>query len=141
MPTNAGVVPLPCPAMAALQITRTAIGERIREAREGIGLSQEKFAMLVRIGRNQFAAWEKGENACPSDKLALIGQVAGFDANYLLYGVGEPQLDDGRTAEERLEIAIESSGQALIDEIRAAIGEEEPEAKSQPQVRRRRAAS
>lgn len=42
--------------------TRRKIGERIRQLREGIGLSQEKFGNLHGLDRTQISRLERGES-------------------------------------------------------------------------------
>jgi transcriptional regulator with XRE-family HTH domain len=63
------------------------LGARIRTAREGARLTQEALASAVGLSRGSIANIERGGQAPPTYRLALIAQALGVDLPALLPGV------------------------------------------------------
>lgn len=61
------------------------LGERLREERERLGLSQAEFAEKVGVHRNTQVRYESGKRQPDSDYMAQI-QDLGVDAGYLIFG-------------------------------------------------------
>lgn len=88
------------------------IGARLREQREGLGVTQEELAERLGKSRNTIGAWERGDQH-PSGEFYSQAHEWGFDVLYILtgareltpaYGVSEQEaalLDNYRAADER----------------------------------------
>jgi len=58
------------------------MAKRIRRARKDMGLSQERFAQAVGVGRRAPIRWESGEVQPQARHLARIVQVSGKDIEF-----------------------------------------------------------
>lgn len=63
-----------------------SIGERLREERERLGLSQTAFGELAGVGRKSQFNYEENERSPDADYLSAIAS-AGADALYILTGM------------------------------------------------------
>lgn len=70
------------------------VGERLREARGAMGLSQTEFAAIGGVGKFAQIRFEKNENM-PGGAYLLGLHAAGIDTHYILTG-----LHGAMTAEE-----------------------------------------
>lgn len=61
------------------------IAERIKEERQRLGLSQEKFGGIAGVSKQTVIAWEKGSTSPTALQLAELS-AQGFDALYVLAG-------------------------------------------------------
>lgn len=66
----------------------SSIGERIKEARENLGLSQpelaERLGMEPKKGRSTINNWELGANKVKDDALKALSERLNVSADYLL---------------------------------------------------------
>lgn len=65
------------------------IGERLRERREALGLTQEEVARRCespRITGNVVSRWERGRNRPSASNLEEVAGALGLDVSYLLFG-------------------------------------------------------
>lgn len=62
-----------------------SIGERLREERERLGLSQPKFAAIAATTKQTLFSWESGKTAPDGFQLAALAE-AGMDVLYVLTG-------------------------------------------------------
>lgn len=69
------------------------IGERLREERKRLGLSQTDFAKLAGVHLNTQSRYEKGDREPDSSYLEALGK-AGVDVNYVLFGIASDELVD-----------------------------------------------
>lgn len=76
-----------------------AIGERLREQREQLGLNQEELGHLGGVNRNTQGKYEKGERNPDSAYLSAVA-AAGLDVLYVITGERKPMSVDGITADE-----------------------------------------
>lgn len=65
---------------------KTGLGDRLREERERLGLSQPAFAALAEASKSSQASWEK-ETAYPNAKALQVWARVGVDVAYVLMGV------------------------------------------------------
>ncbi len=72
------------------------LGERIRVAREGKGLSQEEFAALISRDQRAVSLYERGKRRIAATDLPLLAQV--LDVPLMYFYEGETALDDMDTA-------------------------------------------
>ncbi len=66
----------------------TTIGDRLKEERTRLGLSQEAMAKIAGVHRNTQIKYESGKRLPDSDYLDLV-QRAGVDVSYLFCGMTE----------------------------------------------------
>jgi transcriptional regulator with XRE-family HTH domain len=69
------------------------IGERLREERKRLGLSQTDFARLAGVHLNTQSRYEKGEREPDSSYLETLGKK-GVDVNYVLFGIASDEIVD-----------------------------------------------
>lgn len=66
-----------------------AMGTRIREAREKLGMKQIDLATFLAIGKNQMYRIESGLTPCKTEYLFEISQILGVSLDYLYFGENE----------------------------------------------------
>lgn len=66
-----------------------AMGTRIREAREKLGMKQIDLATFLAIGKNQMYRIENGQTPCKTEYLFEISQILGISLDYLYFGENE----------------------------------------------------
>jgi transcriptional regulator with XRE-family HTH domain len=69
------------------------IGERLREERKRLGLSQTDFARLAGVHMNTQSRYENGERGPDSSYLEALGKE-GVDVNYVLFGIASDEIVD-----------------------------------------------
>ncbi len=82
------------------------IGERLREERDRLGLSQPKFAALAATTKQTLFSWETGKTAPDGFQMAALA-AAGVDVQFVLTG-------------QRSSAALAPEEQALLSMYRAA---------------------
>mgnify|MGYP000526880559 CR=1 FL=1 len=63
-----------------------SMGERLREARNKIGYSQEEVARRIDLDRTTIGKYENDACVPSSTTLARLVEIYCTDANYILYG-------------------------------------------------------
>ena len=87
---------------ASKQVKEISVGERLREERVRLGLSQDALAQLGGITRNTQGSYEKGERNPDSVYLTAVVK-AGVDALYVLTARHTQRAVEGLSeSEERL---------------------------------------
>jgi transcriptional regulator with XRE-family HTH domain len=66
-----------------------ALGKRLRQFREGIGLSMGEMAVELEVGYTQYQNWESGK-PIPFDQVIKIWRRFGVDPRWLTDGFGVP---------------------------------------------------
>ena len=74
--------------MTKSQQRREVLGRAIRERREAVGLSQEKFGELVDCHRNYVGLIERGQQNVTIDMLGRFAQALDCKISELLAGAG-----------------------------------------------------
>lgn len=64
------------------------IGERIKQLRKALKLTQQKFADRLNVGQSTIGAYESGQNTPSSPTLTLICREFGASKDWLLTGEG-----------------------------------------------------
>lgn len=85
------------------------IGERLREERERLGLSQPKFAALVSTTKQTLFSWETGKTAPDGFQLAALA-AAGVDVLYILTGQSSSAVLQYALSQDPRELAATASG-------------------------------
>lgn len=98
---------------------RLDIGQRLKEERERLGLSQQVFAEIGGASKRSQIEWEKGAQMPNAEFLALIAE-RGADVAFIVTGTRsiapedlEADLDRYGKAWETLELALEAAGREL----------------------------
>lgn len=68
-----------------IMVEINTIHGRLREERNRLGFSQEKFATIAGVTRRPYVAWEAGETAPTAIQLAALANV-GVDVLYVITG-------------------------------------------------------
>jgi len=76
-----------------------ALGERLREERDRLGLNQEELGQIGGVNRNTQGKYEKGERSPDSDYMAAAA-AAGVDVLYVLTGARATAAAEGLSADE-----------------------------------------
>ena len=78
------------------------IGERIRTAREGLGLSQSQLAKAVGISQESVRKWENGEIKSPrADTLLRLARKLRKDPEWIVNGASR-----GREGSDELDLLV-----------------------------------
>ena len=76
------------------------IGERIRAAREALGMSQQELGDAIGVTKAAVSFWENGKYLPSDDYWSLLAQHLQVPVTFLTIGVGKgpakPPTDDGR---------------------------------------------
>lgn len=70
------------------------VGQRMKQRRDGMGLSQERLAGLLGISFQQVQKYERGLNRISASRLFQLCGVLGVEAGYFFDGLG-PMLPPG----------------------------------------------
>lgn len=65
------------------------LAARIRRARTGAGLSQEKLAARLEISEKTIRRWEKGTTEPSIEHASQVAHECGVDRAWLITGAGE----------------------------------------------------
>lgn len=66
------------------------LGERIRQVRRGIDLTQDKFGERLGVTRQSVNGYEKGRLLPPIPMIVKIGDLTNHNPWWLLFGIGNP---------------------------------------------------
>lgn len=96
------------------------IGDRIKEARKGVNLSQAALAKKMHVAQSTVAQWETETNEISLDKLELLEKLTGKKRAWLVTGV-EPKGDEKPGDNNQRTVAIDSKSELrLPSEVRPA---------------------
>jgi transcriptional regulator with XRE-family HTH domain len=94
------------------------LGQRLREARETLGLTQIAAAELVGVTREHWGRCERGF-AVPGGEILSALAAAGADVNYILTGK-RAALDGGGNYSQHQAAPLSVQERALVDNYRHA---------------------
>lgn len=118
------------------------LSQRIREAREDLGISQEEAARRLHLSLKGYTAYERFREPKPT-RAREIARAFGLDENYFLSSPPDVAADDDRLArmEERLE-AMLGEMRGFRAELLAVLSEQpaQPPKAAPSSARRRRGA-
>jgi transcriptional regulator with XRE-family HTH domain len=85
--------------------------DRLKEARKGMGLTQDKFAVVVGTNRVTLADYERGATTPPIATLERIATVTGKPVAWFFLGEGESlqsagQFERALLALDRIKVAV-----------------------------------
>jgi len=82
------------------------VATRIREARRGLGLTQDELARRIGVSRSAIAQWETDRTGQVRANLARVAAVLGVSIGYLITGESEVGLVSVETADERALLSL-----------------------------------
>jgi transcriptional regulator with XRE-family HTH domain len=96
-----------------------AIGQRLKEQREGLALSQEAFAHIAGVGKRAQINYEQGLRMPDAEYLHAVAE-AGCDVLYVVTGrkevaVPKPEQPVQFSDQHRLQLAIEAVEEGLAE--------------------------
>lgn len=74
------------------------IGKRIRQIREDMGMTKEKFAKLLGISGQYLGVVEHGKSYLSIEKLKVLCDLTNLSADYILFGKDEQLISNTQKA-------------------------------------------
>lgn len=91
-----------------------SVGSRLREERQRLGLSQERFAALAGVAKNTAINWEKDKSS-PTAAALIAFSEAGADAYYIL--TGKHALEPTITGDMKADPLLDDVEDMLINPV------------------------
>lgn len=93
-----------------------AIGGRIKQARENLGLSQHDLAIQLGTTAGAVGQWERGANSPSAMNMEKLPELLKVSADYLLFGTSDAERARAQTAPEQrvLELLRERPEAAVV---------------------------
>ena len=91
------------------------LAARIQALREGLGLTQAKFAEVLMVSQGAVSRWEKGKHAPSEQLLTKIADLAGITPAELRYGARPAPEDGAAGANGRLDIRSKRMRRRVTD--------------------------
>ncbi|WP_152168949.1 helix-turn-helix domain-containing protein [Streptomyces phaeolivaceus] len=79
-------MPAPPPDRSQLDERRQAFGNRLRDARHHVGLTQEQLALRAGMDRSQYSELERGQRDARLSTLLRIERVLGANLSFVVDG-------------------------------------------------------
>ena len=105
------------PEMVSSQRANAAdkhVGERIRERRTMLGLSQQQLAKMIGVSYQQAHKYERGLNRISAGRLYGISQVLGIPISWFFEGLKSETVDPSMSQRQRMCLEL-ARNFALID--------------------------
>jgi transcriptional regulator with XRE-family HTH domain len=105
------------PEMVSSQRANAAdkhVGERIRERRTMLGLSQQQLAKMIGVSYQQAHKYERGLNRISAGRLYGISQVLGVPISWFFEGLTSETVDPSMSQRQRMCLEL-ARNFALID--------------------------
>lgn len=89
------------------------VGKRIRQIREDMGMTKEKFAKLLGISGQYLGVVEHGKSYLSIEKLKILCEITNLSADYILFGKDEQLINNTQKvlsefSNEQIEIGCEA---------------------------------
>lgn len=98
--------------------TQTEIGQRIRRARERIGLSQEEFANAVNKDQRAISEYENGKRKVSASELSSFASVLSVPISYFYEGDFQIDEIDQMMLQEFHKLPSDEAREAVLQVIR-----------------------
>lgn len=72
--------------MGSITPISSPLGERIRHAREGVGMTQEDLALRIGVNLDTLLSWENGERDPRANRLVTMAGLLNVTPTWLLEG-------------------------------------------------------
>ena len=96
-------------------------GERFRQIRKAINLTQEEFGQMLGVSRQTINAYENDRQRPPLDMMEKVCREQGVSPRWLLAGQGDPKVDTSYPPTEESSVPIAVTEEALAPEQLALI--------------------
>lgn len=100
-------------------VTQAELGQRIRQAREAIGLSQRDFSEAVSKDQTAISEYETGKRKVPAVELSLFAQVLQVPVAYFYEGELQPNDLDHLILREFHSLPSLAARQTVLQMVRA----------------------
>lgn len=89
------------------------VGKRIRQIREDMGMTKEKFAKLLGISGQYLGVVEHGKSYLSIEKLKILCDITNLSADYILFGKDNDIINNTKTilsefSNEQIEVGCEA---------------------------------
>ena len=92
------------------------IGDRLREERKRLSLSQVDAGKMCGVQSQAFLKWEHGDRSMPVDSLAILGEN-GFDVLYIVTGRREPEGEVVSDLTPRVRRFVDAIADRIVDRL------------------------
>lgn len=96
-------------------MNQNALGQRIREERQKLHLTQEQLAEKINVSTTYIGFIERGERSITLGKLVLLANVLGVSVDYLLSDTIAPSSSNEKLWVQLLSSATEEEQKLIID--------------------------
>ena len=100
-------------------VTQTELGQRIRQARENIGMSQRDFSVAVNKDQTAISEYETGKRKVPAVELSIFAQVLQVPVSYFYEGGIQPNDLDHLLLREFHTLPSLEAKQTVLQMVRA----------------------
>jgi len=98
--------------------TQVEIGQRIRRARERVGMSQEEFADAVNKDQRAISEYENGKRKVSASELSTFGSVLSVPISYFYEGNFQIDELDQMMLQEFHKLPSQEAREAVLQVIR-----------------------
>lgn len=106
------------PLGSQLVVTQSELGQRIRQARENIGMSQRDFSDAVKKDQTAISEYETGKRKVPAVELSLFAQVLQIPVSYFYEGELQPEGLDHLLLKEFHSLPSLAARQTVLQMVR-----------------------
>lgn len=99
-------------------VSQVEIGQRIRKARERVGMSQEEFADAVNKDQRAISEYENGKRKVPATELSIFASVLSVPVSYFYEGDFQIDALDQMMLQEFHKLPSEEARQAALQVVR-----------------------
>lgn len=92
------------------------VGQRIRERRTMLGLTQQQLAQLIGVTYQQAHKYERGINRVSAGRLYELATVLGVDVNFFFAGLDDAEEAEGFSARQRMCLDLARNFAKIDDE-------------------------
>lgn len=92
------------------KIEDVQVGQRIRQRRLMVGMTQEKLGKALGLSFQQVQKYEKGVNRVSASRMIRIAQTLGVPVSFLFHGIEAPNVDGGSFGDVGREFLATSTG-------------------------------
>lgn len=96
-------------------------GERFRQIRKAINLTQEEFGQMLGVSRQTINAYENDRQRPPLDMMEKVCREQGISPRWLLAGQGDPRVDTSYASTEESSVPVAVAEEVLAPEQLALI--------------------
>jgi transcriptional regulator with XRE-family HTH domain len=99
-------------------VSQADIGNRMRQARERIGMSQKEFANAVNKDQTAISEYETGKRKVPAVELSIFARILGLPVSYFYDGDFQVDALDQLILQEIHDLPTPEAQQSVLQFIR-----------------------